>query len=109
MDPNLLNASRTPQIVLLSHFAPRKRGRAHSSCARVKEFQNARFIDLIADCHHVVAIGDRQRPALREQGGQFLRRAGDIVLGADRDQHGHRNAGDLLVRKGLVKKRRRIA
>ena len=65
--------------------------------ALVKEVQHARLEHLVADRQHVVAVGDIESARAGNERGQFVRAAGDLVLGADRDQHRHPNAGHLLA------------
>ncbi len=55
--------------------------------------------DLVADREHMVAPGDIERSARRQQGRKLVRRARDRVLGADRDQHRRADGRDLLARQ----------
>ena len=63
----------------------------------VKEIKHAGFEDLVADGQHVIAVRDVERAGARNQCGQFLRAAGNVVIGADRDQRRAVDTGDLLA------------
>ena len=54
-----------------------------------QEVEHALLEHLVAHRQHVVAARNIERPPLRQQRGQLGRRARDVVLGADRDQHRH--------------------
>src|SRR4030095_12468307 len=68
-----------------------------------QEVEDALLVDLVADRGVVVAARDVARPGVRHQARELLCRAGDAVVGPDRDQGGRCDAGHLLLGQGLAR------
>src|ERR1700681_859589 len=68
-----------------------------------EETQNALLEHLVSDRGHMVATGNLERPARRQQVRQFRRGAADRILGAERNQRRDPNPGDLRAREGLAR------
>ena len=64
--------------------------------------QYACFEGLVANGLHVIAVDDIERLGARDQVGEALGRTADHVLGANRDQHGDAQAGDVFGRDGVA-------
>ena len=52
----------------------------------LQEFQHACLVDAVADREHVVAVRDFEHLRAGNDLGQFMRRSGDGIARADRDQ-----------------------
>src|SRR5579872_269131 len=73
----------------------------HASRPSLKEVERACFENLVADRHHVIAVGDLQGFAFREERREAVRIAGDDVSRSDRDQGRTIDRRDLRPRQGL--------
>lgn len=62
---------------------------------QLQKLEYASLKDLITHGQHVVPIGNFQRPRARHQCGKFVRRAGNQILAADRNQERHSDPADL--------------
>src|SRR4029079_2016947 len=68
-----------------------------------QELEHALFEHPVTHRLHVVAPRNVERPPLRQQRRKVLRRARDVVLAADRDQHRHRQPGAILTGESLAR------
>ena len=68
-----------------------------------QERQHARLVDAVADRDHVIAPGDVEPAPVRKQRRELMRRAGDVVPGAGRDQGRRRHRCEVLARERLAR------
>src|SRR5829696_79448 len=66
-----------------------------------QEGEHPLLMHLVADGHVVVAPGNVEGARVRHEGGELVRRSGDPVRGADRDEGRDGDAGHLLPRHDL--------
>src|SRR5689334_3468201 len=74
---------------------------AHGSCALVKEVDNARFVDLVADGEHMVAVRDVEYPCAGNKRGQSRPRSSQWVLRTNGNQNGRAYCTNLGARQSL--------
>ena len=84
-------------------FEHRGRGLQMLHGRSLQEFERGRLEHLVADRDHVVAARDVEPAPVRNQRGELVRRAGDVVLGADRDQGRRADACEVLAPQRLAR------
>src|SRR5262249_33697021 len=82
---------------------PPRPGRGVNSRPDCEKIQQSLFEHLVADRKHVIAARNLELLCARNECSELLRRAGDEVLAADRDQHRHADRRHLFARQGLAR------